>query len=76
MCRLCDRATSFCYNPVTYMGAKTSYSDVLFSGQLEKTFEHLIKPLHQDQQTFCFTFESNGRTVTTPVQLNQTKFLT
>ena len=28
------------------------------------------------RKAFCFTFESNGRTVTTPVQLNQTKFST
>ena len=60
MLRLRDSAASFCYTAVTDMGTKTSYSDTAFSGQLEKIFEHLMKPLHQDQQNFCFTSDFNG----------------
>ena len=43
---LCDSATGFAYNILTYIGSDTSYSiEINYKGNSENIFEYLLRPL-------------------------------
>lgn len=51
---LCDTATGYAYNILTYLGSETNYAEFeKKAGQSEKIFEYLLRPLGSGHHVFA-----------------------
>ena len=50
---LCDSLTGYAYNVLIYFGAETSFDDIGGTGQAEKIFHSLLKPLGTGHHLFA-----------------------
>lgn len=62
---LCDSATGYAYNLLTYYGSQTSYNpDLNALGQSEKVFEYLLRPVGEGHHVFADRYYTTHNLIT------------